>query len=70
MTASIVNLNKYRKAKARTEDEKQAKENRAKFGRTKLERQAGESDRERRDTALDGAQRVSDDDDLDPGAVS
>ena len=34
-----VNLNKFRKAKARAEKEQVAKENRAKFGRTKAEKQ-------------------------------
>ncbi|HPF23673.1 MAG TPA: DUF4169 family protein [Hyphomonas sp.] len=33
-----VNLNKFRKAKAKAEKEQTAKENRAKFGRTKVEK--------------------------------
>ena len=34
-----VNLNKFRKAKAKAEKEQRSKENRAKFGRTKAEKQ-------------------------------
>lgn len=34
-----VNLNKFRKAKAKAEKTQKAKENRAKFGRTKAEKQ-------------------------------
>ena len=34
-----VNLNKFRKAKAKANKEQKAKENRAKFGRTKAEKQ-------------------------------
>ena len=34
-----VNLNKFRKAKTKAEKEQKAKENRAKFGRTKSEKQ-------------------------------
>ena len=33
-----INLNKFRKAKARAEDKQRASENRAKFGQTKAER--------------------------------
>jgi hypothetical protein len=33
-----VNLNKFRKAKAKAEKEQKAKENRTKFGRTKAEK--------------------------------
>jgi hypothetical protein len=39
MTAPV-NLNKARKAKARAEKEQRASENRAKFGRTKAQKQA------------------------------
>lgn len=38
-TSDPVNLNKFRKAKAKAEKEQKAKENRAKFGRTKAEKQ-------------------------------
>ena len=74
MTADIVNLNKFRKARERVEAEKQAEENRAKFGRTKLEKEKAKAERRSKDQALDGAALPSrlDDahDDLDPGNVS
>ena len=38
--AEPVNLNRFRKAKRRTDAQKQAAENRAAFGRTKAERDA------------------------------
>jgi hypothetical protein len=51
----VVNLNKYRKVRQRLDDEKRAVENRAKFGRSKRERdQAG-------DQAGDQAERESKD---------
>lgn len=39
MTADLINLNRARKAKAKAGKEVRAAENRAKFGRTKLERE-------------------------------
>ena len=53
----IVNLNRYRKAQARAERERQAEENRVRFGRPKAETQARrlEEERDRRD--LDGKKR-------------
>jgi hypothetical protein len=51
--ASVVNLNRFRKAKRRAEDERLAAENRAAFGRTKAERQKADIERERRDRELD-----------------
>ena len=39
MPADLINLRQARKARARAEKEAQAAENRAKFGRTKAERQ-------------------------------
>ena len=51
--ASVVNLNRFRKAKRRAEDERLAAENRATFGRTKAERQKADIERERRDRELD-----------------
>jgi hypothetical protein len=52
--AEIINLKDFRKARARTEAEAKASENRAKFGRTRGERnrQSTESERSRRE--LDG----------------
>lgn len=83
MSAEIVNLNKFRKAKERAGEERQAELNRAKNGRSKIERQQEEDDGERRNKLLDGAklgtgQKPSNDtgresaadNDLDPGTVS
>ena len=39
MSAEIVNLRQFRKQNARTEKERQAEENRVRFGRTKSEKQ-------------------------------
>jgi hypothetical protein len=54
----VVNLNKYRKVRQRLDDEKRAVENRAKFGRTKRERdqardQAGREHKELEDKRLE-----------------
>ena len=43
----IINLNQYRKKRRRAEAETQAKENRVRFGRSKEERTAELSERER-----------------------
>jgi len=51
---SIVNLNRFRKAKKSAEAERRAAENRADFGRSKAERQKEDVERERRDRDLDG----------------
>ena len=53
----ILNLNKARKAKAKTDDKSRAAENRAKHGRSKIEKSldAARADKLRRD--LDGAKR-------------
>jgi hypothetical protein len=53
----VVNLNRARKARARTDAARTAEANRAKFGRTKAERVAEAADRARRDALLDGAKR-------------
>lgn len=83
MSAEIVNLNKFRKAKERADQERQAELNRAKYGRSKSEREQEEGDDSRRNKLLDGAklanaQQPSNDtgresaadNDLDPGTVS
>jgi hypothetical protein len=54
--ASVVNLNRFRKAKKHAEDERQAAENRAAFGRSKSERQRAEAEEARRRRELDGKQ--------------
>jgi hypothetical protein len=53
----IVNLNRARKAKARSEAEVTAAANRIAHGRTKAEKQAAKADAERRTRDLDGAKR-------------
>jgi hypothetical protein len=55
--AEILNLNKARKAKAKTDDKTRAAENRAKHGRNKADKalDAARADKLRRD--LDGAKR-------------
>jgi hypothetical protein len=55
--AEIVNLNRVRKAKARSDAGKAAEANRAKFGRTKAERDTEAAEQARRDALLDGAKR-------------
>jgi len=54
MTADIVDLRSYRKAKKRAEKEQSAKTNRARHGRGKVERLAEEIDKKRKDADLDG----------------
>lgn len=51
--ADIINLNKKRKAKNRSEKEKKAAENRIKFGRTKKERQIEIQENKRNERHLD-----------------
>jgi hypothetical protein len=60
MTADIVNLNKFRKAKAREEKEKLAEQNRAKFGRSKEQRRSDADDAAKREHRLDGAKLEND----------
>jgi hypothetical protein len=64
MSAEIVNLKRARKAKQRHEAATRAEQNRAKFGRTKAERQTTEAERnlEARRLAAAQRQRGSDDD--------
>ena len=51
---SVVNLNRYRKAKEATERERRSAANRASFGRTKAERGKADAEREHRERELDG----------------
>ena len=55
--AEILNLNRARKAKAKTDGKSKAAENRVRFGRSKAEKalEAASADKFRRD--LDGAKR-------------
>ena len=51
--APIVNLNRFRKAKARSAKAERAAENRALHGRSKAERQADTAEQRRADRELD-----------------
>jgi Domain of unknown function (DUF4169) len=53
----IVNFNKARKAKARTDGQAIAAENRVKFGRTKAEKLKARIEAERAERAVDQAKR-------------
>jgi hypothetical protein len=55
--AEIVNFRKARKAKARSEQETRAAENRAQFGRTKAEKQLGQAQKELTARTLDAHRR-------------
>lgn len=57
MSAEIINLRRARKAKARTEREKEAEANRLAFGRTKAERKVTEAERDRADRMIEGHRR-------------
>jgi Domain of unknown function (DUF4169) len=72
MTADIINLRRARKAKARTEKDAQAAENRAKSGRSKAERKMTNAVLKLDRSRLDSARRSNpdEDEDLDPGTVS
>jgi hypothetical protein len=50
----IVNLNRFRKAKAKAAQEVRAAENRVKFGRTKDEKQKSRAEDEAKARLLDG----------------
>jgi hypothetical protein len=52
--ASVVNLNRFRKAKKAAEAERRAAESRAAFGRGKTERRQVDVERERLERDLDG----------------
>ncbi len=57
----IVNLNRFRKAKARIQKEREAAENRVQHGRSKADRTREETARAARDRALDGSRIVTED---------
>lgn len=52
--ADVVNLNQFRKARARTDKTKLAQDNRAKFGRTKADKAKDAKDRTKQVHTLDG----------------
>ncbi|PID36210.1 MAG: DUF4169 domain-containing protein [Rhodobacterales bacterium] len=54
MSAKPVNLNRFRKQKARAEKSARASENAVKFGRSKAQKQAEKAEKARRARGLDG----------------
>ena len=50
----VINLNRFRKAKAKAEQGKLAEENRVRHGRTKSEKQKADGEQDRSDRDLDG----------------
>ena len=52
-----VNLNRFRKARAKADDKARAAENRAAFGRTRAEKELAEARREKAGRALDAKKR-------------
>jgi hypothetical protein len=57
MSAEIINLRRARKAKARSEHETRAADNRVAFGRTKAEKALAEAERRRAETSIEGHRR-------------
>lgn len=53
----VVNLNKARKARDKAQAKAGARENRAKFGRTKVEKDVSRALADKADRSLDGAKR-------------
>ena len=75
MTAEIINLNKVRKARERADREREAHENRLKFGQSKAERGLVDAQHRKTKGELDGARRddsrqTDDADDIDPSTAS
>jgi ribosomal protein S2 len=52
--ATVINLNRFRKAKKSAEAERRAADNRALFGRSKKERRQADRERDRLARELDG----------------
>ena len=61
--ADLVNLNRFRKQKARAEKEAAAAENRVRFGRTKAEKEVEAQEATRKARLLDGHRRAEDEPD-------
>ncbi len=55
--AEPINLNKFRKHKARAENDQRAQENRIKFGRTKAEKTRDKSEAAKSKQKIDNAKR-------------
>jgi hypothetical protein len=75
MTAEIVNLNKVRKARERAIQEKEAHQNRLKYGQPKPERSLFQAEQRKSQADLDGVKRETDrnsdsSDEADPSNVS
>lgn len=74
MTAEIVNLNKVRKARERANRERDAQENRIKYGQTKSERNLFEARTRKWQGDLDASRRqpdgIADDEDTGPNNAS
>jgi Domain of unknown function (DUF4169) len=60
MTGEIINLRRARKRRAREDDAARAAENRARFGRTKAQKERDEIERQRLVNVVDGAERAPD----------
>ncbi len=58
MTGDIVNLRQFRKNKIRSEKQKKAAGNRAKFGRTKAQKRLEKSEKDSQIRKLDGHNRT------------
>ena len=54
VSADIINLNQYRKARQKDEKQEKAAQNRKKHGRSKAEKQAEKEDREKAERLLAG----------------
>ena len=75
MTAEIINLNKVRKARERADREREAHENRLKYGQSKSERSLADAQQRKTQSDLEGARRegkggAGDTDDIDPSTAS
>ena len=70
MSAEIVNLRRVRKARERTDREKEAEANRAKFGRTKAERSRSDAETKLVDKRLDALKRTPQGTDEDGGTAT
>jgi hypothetical protein len=57
LMTEVINLNQQRKAKARTDKEKKASQNRAKFGRTKEEKKLEKLKAEKLERHVEGHKR-------------
>ncbi len=58
---NVTNLNRFRKSRVRSEKQKQAKENRVRFGRSKQEKMIGKARQTKADSHLDAHKLEKDD---------